>query len=85
MHKSPKDQAREMFNKIRFMQGEDNNSCTTCDYVIKPILYYMINELIKPIPIVIDVCPDEIEYPYDEYYHVKLMYWSAVREEIRKL
>ena len=49
MYKEPKEQAREMFNKIRYMDGENKN-CTTCDCVVKPIVNYMIDEILRANP-----------------------------------
>jgi hypothetical protein len=36
MYKEPKEQAREMFNKIRYMDGENKN-CATCDCVMSVV------------------------------------------------
>ena len=49
MYKEPKEQAKEMFNKIRYMDGENKN-CTTCDCVVKPIVNFMIDEILKANP-----------------------------------
>lgn len=49
MFKEPKEQAKIMFNKLRFMEGENKN-CITCDCVVKPILIYMIDEILNSNP-----------------------------------
>lgn len=50
MYKEPKEQAREIFNKIRYMDGESNKGCSTCDCVVKPIVKYMIKQILEANP-----------------------------------
>lgn len=49
MFKEPKEQAKLMFNEIRFMDGK-NEKCNTCDCVVIPILKYMIMKIIESEP-----------------------------------
>ena len=49
MYQEPKLQAIDLFNKIRRMDGENSN-CTTCDCVVKKVVLFMIDEILKSNP-----------------------------------
>jgi hypothetical protein len=88
MYKDPKSQAIEMFNHIRFTSSENPN-CTTCDCTIKPILKYIINQIIKVNPSGwinngFDWENKFITNQYEGWVDAEL-YWKAVYEEINNL
>lgn len=44
---TPKQKARQLFNRIRYIDNESGKDCITCDCVVLPIVKFICNEIIN--------------------------------------
>lgn len=68
---TPKENAKYIFNKIRFMEGENNKNCNTCDCVVLAIAKFMCDEFIN-------------EHSYDGRLE-SANYWKETKVELSKM
>lgn len=76
---TPKEKAKELFNKIRYMDNQSGKNCSTCDCIVIPIAKFICDEIITACDAVYDSNMVHYKETGDG------QFWLDVKAEIEKL